>query len=155
MKPFLLAITILIATSATAQTEYYSYDGSLLVKASAMDRTFWLAGYDDGFTSALKLAASVKSETDEARPAPKNASERIHLRNLLRYTVTNPRILSNQSILDEMTLFYKDFRNTPVFWADAEPVAELALTVGAPPEADLEALRAEDAKSGCGKLPVK
>jgi len=149
------ALAILMASSAFAQTEYVSLDGSWWVKASAAERTLWLVGYDDGFTNALKLAASVKSETNKERPAPQSASERIHLHNLLRYTAANPQIVSNQLLLDEITLFYKDFRNTPVCWSDAEPVAELALTVGAPSEIDLDALRAEDAKSGCGKFPVK
>jgi hypothetical protein len=153
MKPFLAAI--LMASSAFAQTGYVSLDGLLWAKSEVADRTFWLVGYDDGFTNALKLAASMKSETDKERPAPKTSSERIHLRNIQRYAVEIPQILSNRAILDEMTLFYKDFRNTPACWADAEPVAELALTVGAPSEADLDSLRSEDAKSGCGKFPVK
>jgi hypothetical protein len=154
VKPSLLAV-LLIASSAFAQTEYVSLDGSWWVKASEVERVLWLQGYDDGFTDALKLAASLKSESDKQFPAPKSVSERLHLRNLRRYAEANPQIPSKRAINDEMTLFYKDFRNTPVCWSDAEPVAELALTVGAPSEADLDALRAEDAKSGCGKFPIK
>jgi hypothetical protein len=154
MKLPLLA-AVLIASAAFAQTEYVSLDGSWWVKASDAERILWLQGYDDGFTDALKLAASLKSETDKQLPAPKSVSERLHLRNLRRYAEANPQILPTRAIDDEMTLFYKDFRNTPVCWSDAEPVAELALTVGAPSETDLEALRTENAKSGCGKFPIK
>jgi hypothetical protein len=149
------ALAILVVSSAFAQTESVSLDGSWWAKASAGQRILWLQGYDDGFTSALRIAASLKSESDKQLPAPQSVGERLHLRTFMRYTAANPRILSNQEISDEMTLFYKDFRNTPVCWSDAEPVAELALTIGAPSEVDLDALRAEDAKSGCKKFPVK
>jgi hypothetical protein len=148
------ALAILMASSAFAQTEYLSLDGSWWTKASAAERTFWVVGYDDGFTNALRLATSVKSERNKEHP--QTMSERLLLRVFLRYGSGNPpRILTNHEVLDEMDLFYKDFRNTPVCWSDAEVVAELALTVGAPSEVDLDALRAEDAKSGCHKFPVK
>ena len=112
-------------------------------------RVLWLVGYDNGFTSGLRLATEVKSENNKEIPAPQSATERLHLRNFQRYGAAHPRILSNQAIMDEMTTFYKDFRNTPVCWVDAEPIAELTLTVGAPTDAELDAIRAEDAKSGC------
>ncbi len=149
------ALALLLASSVYAQAEYVSLNGVWWLRASAAERTLWLEGYNDGFTDALKLAASIKSETNKERPAPQTASERIHLRNLMRYTAADPQIVPNHALLDEMALFYKDFRNTPVCWSDAEPVAELALTVGAPSEIELDALRAEDAKSGCGKFPTQ
>jgi hypothetical protein len=37
----------------------------------------------------------------------------------------------------------------PVCWTSAEPIAELALTVGAPVEQELVAIRSEDARDGC------
>jgi hypothetical protein len=153
-KLAITALAILMASSAFAQTEYVSFDGSWWVKVSAEYHTMWLVGYDDGLTDALRLAASLKSENDSL-PTPLSVAERLKLRNLRRYHDVNPQILANQAIQDEMTLFYKDFRNTPVCWTDAEVVAELALTVGAPSEADLDALRAQDAKFGCHKFPVK
>jgi hypothetical protein len=111
-------------------------------------------GYDDGFTDAFELAASIKSENDTL-PSPLTVAARLKLRNLRRLSVAKPQMLTNNAITDEMTLFYKDYRNTPVCWSDAEVVAELALTVGAPSEVELDTLRAEDAKSGCHKIPVK
>jgi hypothetical protein len=95
------------------------------------------------------MAASLKSLDNKDGASPRTARDLIILRNLLRYDRTNPRILSNQVILDEMTLFYKDFRNSPVCWATAEPIAELALTIGAPSETELIAIRSEDARDGC------
>lgn len=154
MKLSLLAVAILTVSSAVAQSECYSLDGSWWVKASAAERTFWLVGYDDGFTDAFRLAASMKSENDNL-PTPWSVSGRLKLRNLRRYNAANPQMLTNNAISDEMTLFYKDFRNTPVCWSDAEVVAELALTVGAPSEGDLDALRAEDAKAGCKRFIVR
>jgi hypothetical protein len=147
-------LAILMASSAFAQTEYVSLDGSGWGKASAAERTLWLVGYDDGCTDGLNLAASMKSQNDNL-PTPLTVAARLKLRNLRRYSVANPQMLRNNAITDEMTLFYKDFRNTPVCWSDAEIVAELALTIGAPSEVDLDALRAEDAKSGCHKFPTK
>lgn len=129
--------------------DVYALDGALWSKATSLMRVLWLVGYDNGFTSGLRLATAVKSETDKEIPPPQTATERLHLRNFQRYSAAHPRILSNQAIMDEMTLFYKDFHNTPVCWADAEPIAELALTVGAPTDAELESIRAEDAKNGC------
>jgi hypothetical protein len=70
------------------------------------------------------------------------------VRKIARYGGAKPRILSNQEIIDEMNLFYKDFRNAPVCWVDAESIAELALTVGAPSKQELGAIRSEDAKNG-------
>ncbi|MGC2292124.1 MAG: hypothetical protein WA450_09285 [Candidatus Acidiferrales bacterium] len=146
------AFAILMASSAFAQTESVSLDGSWWVKASVTERVLWLVGYVDGFTDALRLAASMKSENDNL---PMSVAGRLKLRNVRRYSVANPQMLTNDAITGEMTLFYKDFRNTPVCWSDAEVVAELALTGGAPSEVDLGALRAEDAKSGCEKFPIK
>ena len=149
----LVAVPVLLATffvmRAKAQSDVYALDGTLWNKATPMMRVLWLVGYDNGFTSVLRLATSVKSENNKEIPAPQSATERLHLRNFQRYSAAHPRILSNQAIMDEMTTFYRDFRNTPVCWVDAEPIAELALTVGAPTDAELDAIRAEDAKSGC------
>ena len=144
-----LFLATVLARGTKAQSDVYALDGALWSKATSLMRVLWLVGYDDGFTSGLRLATSVKSESDKEIPAPQTATERLHLRNFQRYGVMHPRILSNQAIMDEMTLFYKDFRNTPVCWVDAEPIAELALTVGAPSEDELAAIRAEDAKAGC------
>lgn len=72
---------------------------------------------------------------------------KLRLHNAARMEGSRQR--SNGEIIDEMSLFYKDFRNTPVCWDHAEQVAELTLLAGPPSEADLDALRREDAKKGC------
>jgi hypothetical protein len=134
-----------------------SLNGASWNKASFDARVFWLAGHDNGFTSALRVAASLKSLDSKNGLPPENAKDLITLRKIAIYAGAKPRILSNQEIIDEMNLFYKDFRNAPVCWVDAEPIAELALTVGAPSEQELGAIRSEDAKEGCdlGGLPSK
>lgn len=56
---------------------------------------------------------------------------------------------SNLEIADEVTLFYKDYRNISVCWGDAREIAGLTIEGDAPSEAEIDALRSEDAKEGC------
>jgi len=73
---------ILMASASLAQTGYVSLDGAGWVKASAAERTLWLVGYDDGFTDALKLAASMKSENDNL-PTPLTTAGRLDIKRSL------------------------------------------------------------------------
>ena len=144
------AILVLLpmpTVTANPQSESFSLDGSSWNALSSVNRIYWIVGYDHGFTNALRLAEKLRSLGDR-HIAPYTTTEKLQLRNVQRYT-SQARILSNQKIVDQMTLLYKDFRNTPICWANAEPIAELSLTVGAPSEAELDAVRREDAKAGC------
>jgi hypothetical protein len=140
-----LFLWAMLARGTTTQSDVYALDGAMWNKATSLIRVMWLGGYRDGFFSGVILATAYKSDNGKEGIT---VAEKLRLRNLQRYG-NHPRILSNQAIMDEMTLFYKDFRNTPVCWLNAEPIAELALTIGAPTDAELDAIRAEDAKNGC------
>jgi hypothetical protein len=80
-------------------------------------------------------------------PVPQNAWDNLVLRN-------SPRTAGSQNpsygeIINETALFYRDFRNTPVCWAEAVGISQLTLGGGAPSEAELDAVRSEDAKKRC------
>jgi len=143
-----VAFAILLVFMQSIAAGDVALNGSAWNQISIQARIFWLVGYDSGFVNGVRMAASLKSSGNSNAVAPATVREAILLRNLVRYT-NSPHFLSNQEVMDEMTLFYKDFRNTPVCWANAEPIAELALTMGAPSEQELVAIRSEDAKDGC------
>lgn len=141
----LLLCVLLAATTAKAQSSslYTGSDWNTLPEAI---RSFFVIGYAHGYSRGIRLAASLKALNGNGTASPQTAMERLYLRNLKR---GNDKIQQYDKIKDEMTLFYNDFRNTPVCWGDAELIAILSLSGGAPSEADLDAVRSADAKEGC------
>jgi len=77
--------------------------------------------------------------------APKTAMERLYANN----RNSSDKNVEYDKINDEMSLFYQDFRNTPVCWGDAELISTIVLAGGTPSETELDAVRSEDAKEGC------
>jgi hypothetical protein len=76
-----------------------------------------------------------------------SAWDKLILRNTTR--AVGSQKPSYGEIIDETALFYKDFRNIPVCWAEAVGIAQLTLEGGAPSEAELDEVRSEDAKKSC------
>jgi hypothetical protein len=108
----------------------------------------FVIGFDAGIARGSSLAAGVKSLDGKGSPIAEKARDKMWLRGLQRL----PQPLTTFSYgqrLGEVTLFYKDFRNTPVCWGDAVSIAEFTLYGIAPSEAELDAVRAEDAKEDC------
>jgi hypothetical protein len=122
-----------------------SLDGAEWNKTSGLGYWTFRRGYDRG-VARLHLATSLKFKSANGKELQARASDRLFLRNRV---LSFARPVKNGEITDEMTLFYKDFRNTPVCWWDAAEIAELTLKGAAPSENDLVALRSEDAKDGC------
>jgi hypothetical protein len=135
----------------TADPQSTQDNGSSCNILSADARLWFVVGYEnglkDGFEEGIQFTAS-KSEVDgKQAPPPQTAMYNLSLHNAPR--TAGSRHPSKGEIIDEMTLFYKDFRNTPVCWGEAEQIAQLTLMGATPSDVDLDAIRSEDAKNGC------
>lgn len=109
-------------------------------------RSFFVIGYGHGYSRGIRLAASLKSTDGKGASAPQSAMEKLYFRNV-RGGID--KVQGWDTIKDQMSLFYQDFRNTPVCWGDAELIAILSLSGAAPSDAELAAVRSEDARAGC------
>ena len=70
-----LPLAAILAMKTNAQSDVYALDGALWSKATSLMRVLWLVGYDNGFTSGLRLATEVKSENNKEIPAPQSAGK--------------------------------------------------------------------------------
>ena len=139
---FLIFVLKVVSPSAT---KAQSLDGLEWNKTSGLGYWNFRRGYDRG-VERLRLATGLKFKLANGKELPPRASDRLFLRNRM---LSFARPAKNGDITDEMTLFYKDYRNARVCWWDALEIAELTLKGAPPPENDLAAVRREDAKDGC------
>lgn len=142
----LVCVLLALTTGAKAQPAPSFYTGSDWNTLPEAIRSFFVIGYAHGFSRGIRLAASLKSINGNGTTGAQTAMERLYLRNLNR---ENDKIQQYDKIEAGITLFYKDFRNTPVCWGDAELISILTLSGGAPSDAELDAVRSADAKEGC------
>jgi hypothetical protein len=138
----LVYILLTLTTGAKAQSPPSLYTGSDWNTTPEALHSFFVIGYAHGFSRGIRLAASLKSINGNGN----TAMERLYFRNRSR---GNDKQQQFDKIEHEMTLFYNDFRNTPVCWGDAELISILTLSGAAPSDAELDAVRSEDAKEGC------
>jgi hypothetical protein len=108
----------------------------------------FVMGFDAGLARGESLAVGVKSLDGKGSPIAEKARDKMFLRGMQHIPYPVPTFTYGQR-MDEVTLFYKDFRNAPVCWADASNIAVFTLYGAAPSESELDAVRAEDAKEGC------
>jgi hypothetical protein len=138
-----LQIAFVAGANAQSSSMYTGTDWKTMPDAI---RSFFVIGYGHGYSRGIRLAASLKSTDGKGASAPQSAMEKLYFR-LVRGG--NDKIQGWDAIKDQMTLFYQDFRNTPVCWGDAELIAILSLSGGAPSDSELAAVRSEDARAGC------
>jgi hypothetical protein len=151
-----LVFVLQMFSAMTAKAQSASgFDGPKWDKASSDVRLYFVLGYANGFEHGVNFAQSFKSIVDGKEvskvPAPQDAREKLFLRYMPKTTEPASLPPTFDEAIDEMSLFYKDFRNAPVCWGDAFDIAELTLKGRAPSEDDLIPLRTEDAKEGCGQ----
>jgi hypothetical protein len=130
--------------SAAAQSGP-SLDGSKWNSANDIAYVFFSVGFQRGFEQGQGImvrATATKSKLD----ALLSARDKLYMRDTTKGQAGR---MTPQQVFNETTLFYKDFRNTPVCWDDAMQIAMLTLTGAAPSDSELAAVRSEDAKEGC------
>jgi hypothetical protein len=118
-------------------------DGSVWNGLGDGAHAFFMVGFQRGFEqgqAVMVRATATKSKLD----ALLSARDKLYMGG-----PTKGQEMAHGAVLDETTLFYKDFRNTQVCWEDAMQIAQLTLEGAAPSESELEAIRSEDAKEGC------
>jgi hypothetical protein len=124
-------------------------DGSLWTMTDDISRVFFADGFERGFKDGITTGQVVVTEhlptvSKSKVEAALSAREKLYLAD-----TTKGRPFTNGELFNETTLFYKDFRNTPVCWDDAMQIAKLTLEGAAPSDSELAAIRSEDAKKGC------